>query len=68
METVGVKRRQDAVVSKRKAVFQIEQELYERVVEAADADRRSFSSWVAVAVERAVEDASREPAEQTAVA
>lgn len=55
-------------MSKRKAVFQIEQELYERVVVAADADRRSFSSWVAVAVERAVEDASREPAEQTAVA
>jgi predicted transcriptional regulator len=50
----------------RRVVFQLDQELYERVQEAADADRRSFSNWVAVTVERAVEDMSREPAEQTA--
>jgi predicted HicB family RNase H-like nuclease len=55
-------------VSKRKVGFWIEQELYERMVKAAEADRRSFSNWLSVTIERAVEDASREPAEQTAVA
>ena len=49
-------RRQDAIVSKKKVVFQIELELYERVVEAAEADRRSFSNWVALTVERALDE------------
>jgi len=43
-------------VSKRKVGFWIEQELYERMVEAADADRRSFSNWLSVTIARAVDD------------
>jgi hypothetical protein len=50
----------------RRVVFQIDQALYERALAEADADRRSFSNWVALTVERAVEDKSREPAEQPA--
>jgi predicted HicB family RNase H-like nuclease len=36
--------------------FRIEEELHERVREAAEADRRSVSNWVAVACERALEN------------
>jgi len=49
-------------------VFQVEQEVYEQVQRAARADSRSLGNWLAVTVERAVEDKLRESAEQTAVA
>ena len=49
-------------------VFQVEQEVYEQVQRAARADSRSLGNWLAVTVERALEDVSRESAEQTAVA
>lgn len=40
----------------RLAHFRISEELYERAQEAAKADRRTLSNWLAVLVERAVED------------
>ena len=53
-------------MSKRKITFQIEQDVYEQAERAAGADRRSLSNWLAVTVERAVEDKLRESAEQPA--
>ena len=52
-------------MSVRRVYFQVEQEVYERVREAAAADRRSLSNWLAITVERAVEDAPRAEAEQS---
>ena len=39
-----------------KVTFQVEQELYERVHAAAEADRRSLSNWLAYTVERALDE------------
>jgi predicted HicB family RNase H-like nuclease len=44
-------------------VFQVEQELYERAQRAAKAERRSVSNWLAITIERAVEDKPRAEAE-----
>ena len=43
-------------MSKRKVGFWIEQELYERAQEAADADRRNLSNWLTLAVERTLDE------------
>jgi len=53
-------------VAARSAHFRIEEELYERAQQAADADRRSLSNWFALIVERALEEKPREPADQSA--
>ena len=42
----------------------LEQELWERASQAAKADRRSLTNWIAVLVERALEDKSRDAADQ----
>jgi len=53
-------------VPKTWAHFRLEEELLERARQAAEADRRSMSNWFAVIVERALEDKTRESAEQPA--
>ena len=50
----------------RWAHFRLREELYEQAQKVAEADRRSLSNWFALVVERALEDESREPAEQSA--
>jgi len=51
-------------VPKTWAHFRLEQELLDRAKQAAEDDRRSLSNWFAVTVERALEDESRDAAEQ----
>ena len=41
------------------AHFRISDELLDRAQRAAEADRRSLSNWLAVVVERALEEASK---------
>jgi len=36
--------------------FRVDEQLYERARQVAAADRRSLSNWVALIIERAVED------------
>ena len=43
------------------AHFRISEELLEQAQRAAKADRRSLSNWLALAVERALEEPSCEP-------
>jgi predicted CopG family antitoxin len=45
-------------------VFQVEQEVYERVQRAAKAERRSMSNWLAIIIERAVESETAERGQQ----
>lgn len=44
--------------------IQLEETVYERARQAAEADRRSLANWLAVTVERALKEASPEPGEQ----
>jgi secreted protein with Ig-like and vWFA domain len=46
--------------------FRIDEQLVERARRAAEADRRSLSNWVALTIERALEEKPRESAEQSA--
>jgi hypothetical protein len=50
----------------RLAHFRISEELYERARQAAEADRRTLSNWLAVLVERTLKDESRTEAGQPA--
>lgn len=44
----------------------LEEAVYERARQAAQADRRSLANWLAVLVERALEEKTSEPTEQPA--
>lgn len=44
----------------------LEQAIYDRARQAAEADRRSLANWLAVTIERTLEDKPDEPAEQPA--
>lgn len=46
--------------------LKLEQETWERARQAAAADRRSLANWLAVLVERALEDKARGQAEPPA--
>ena len=48
------------------AHFRISEEHLEQARQAAEADRRSLSNWLALIVERALEEARRDSAEQPA--
>jgi len=50
-------------VTIRHVHVKLEQELWERATQAAQADRRSLTNWIAVLVERALEAKSRDAAE-----
>ena len=44
---------------RRIAHFRISPDLYEEAQQAAEAERRTFSNWVATLVERALDEARR---------
>ena len=50
-------------VTPRYVRIKLDQAIYDRARQAADADRRSLANWVVVLVERAVEDARAEATE-----
>lgn len=52
--------------SRRPAHLNLDRDLYERAQRAAKRDRRSLANWLAVTIERALEDEAREPTEQPA--
>jgi uncharacterized protein (DUF1778 family) len=41
--------------------FRVDEQIYDRIRAAADADRRSLSNWIAVACERALSDVEPKP-------
>jgi hypothetical protein len=49
-------------VTTRSVRIQLEQAVYDRAREAAKDDRRSLANWLAVLVERTLEDKPSEPA------
>jgi secreted protein with Ig-like and vWFA domain len=53
-------------VTTRYVRIQLEQAVYERARQAAKDDRRSLSNWLAVTVERSLEDRPSDAAEQPA--
>jgi hypothetical protein len=53
-------------VTIRHVHVKLEQELWERAERAARADRRSLTNWIAVLIERALEDKPRDAAGQPA--
>lgn len=49
----------------RRVHFHLDEDVYERAQQAAEADRRSLSNWLSVLVERALKEAHK-PDEQPA--
>lgn len=46
----------------RLAHIRLSDDVYERAQKAAEADRRSLANWLAVTIERALDEKPREPA------
>jgi hypothetical protein len=49
-----------SAVGKRKITFQVEQDIYEQVRQAAEAEQRSLGNWLAVIVGRVVQGETSE--------
>jgi hypothetical protein len=54
------------IVTTRYVRIGLEQAIYDRARQAAETDRRSLANWVAVTVERALEEAGPEQERPTA--